>query len=398
MLARGSLLLVALFVLGMILPGVLGQPPAASGTGTASLEAPAAEQLAPKRQPRQERVGRMGRPGEELRKASAESALCTGPGLQLLPLSGRCTHGPDPVPPRIAGSGRAERSASAQAAIPCEGDGRTGFRIQTLYLSAPGGADNAPAFEAGIQGWLSATNDIYRQNAADTGGLRNLRFVTTAGCQPSVARVQVSPAALTSFDQMVVQLTNLGFNRRDRVYLIYMDFDDPTACGRGTISPDQRRAGNLNWNNVGPSYSVVYLYCWDGSTAAHELMHNFGGVQNGAPNTSRGFHCTDEYDIMCYEDRPGLILTYPCAEAENNFSLLDCGRDDYYNANPTAGSYLAKFWNPTNNRFLIRGAPDTKPPAVRLAPLPRAVPGKVVKITAGSTPEAALPIPIGDAG
>lgn len=31
---------------------------------------------------------------------------------------------------------------------------------------------------------------------------------------------------------------------------------------------------------------------------------------------------------------------------------MDCGRDDYFNVTPVSGSYLARYWNPTNSAYL----------------------------------------------
>jgi hypothetical protein len=133
---------------------------------------------------------------------------------------------------------------------------------------------------------------------------------------------------------------------------------DTTAagiCGIGTIWNDDRASGSVNWNNAGPSYARVDAGCWSGQVAAHEVMHNLGGVQLSAPNTSAAFHCIDEWDVMCYQD--GARETrQDCANQARDTTLFDCNHNDYYHTNPAAGSYLSSYWNPAGNRFLL-GSP-----------------------------------------
>ena len=85
MFVRGSLVIVAVFVCGLILPGLLAQPPAAVTISGASLAAPGAHvALATTNRSRRDRRGR---PGEERFKAAAEGARCSGPGVVVLPKS-----------------------------------------------------------------------------------------------------------------------------------------------------------------------------------------------------------------------------------------------------------------------------------------------------------------------
>jgi hypothetical protein len=90
-------------------------------------------------------------------------------------------------------------------------------------------------------------------------------------------------------------------------------------------------------------------------------MHNLGGVQNSAPNASGWFHCIDEYDIMCYRDSSTTpSMRVDCTEPIFNITRFDCGHNDYFHTNPAPGSYLAKFWNAANNRFLISDSHDSE--------------------------------------
>ena len=86
-------------------------------------------------------------------------------------------------------------------------------------------------------------------------------------------------------------------------------------------------------------------------------MHNLGGVQNSSPHASGGFHCIDEFDVMCYSDYPITPRCSSAAPSEQQEERFDCGHDDYFSTSPAAGSYLDTHWNTANNRFLI-GAPN----------------------------------------
>ena len=85
-------------------------------------------------------------------------------------------------------------------------------------------------------------------------------------------------------------------------------------------------------------------------------MHNLGGVQLSAPNTSGAFHCIDEYDVMCYQDSPQTTTREDCPNQARDTTRFDCNHNDYYHTNPAPGSYLATFWNPAGNQFLIGAA------------------------------------------
>jgi len=91
--------------------------------------------------------------------------------------------------------------------------------------------------------------------------------------------------------------------------------------------------------------------CWQ-YAELHEIFHNLGAVQRDAPHPSAAWHCTDEADVMCYDDDASgpVVMTVVCTPEQE--ALLDCGDNDYFNTNPATGNYLATHWNTANSSFL----------------------------------------------
>jgi hypothetical protein len=269
-----------------------------------------------------------------------------------------CTHGPDPAP-----QGLDVRLDIEPIPVPvlfapvpkvqCDGDGVSGKRVQVIYAHASDVADRFGTYLNSFRQWAADADLIYRNSATETYGERHLRFVQDANCVPSVLDVTLTPTGDDSLTNTQNDLATLGYNRTDRKYMVFVDAN--VYCGIGNIrNDDSPGAGNLN--NGGPSYGRTDAGCWGGSVAAHELMHNLGGVQLSAPHSSGGWHCTDEYDRECYSDSPNYpSLTYPCSDPAHE-QIFDCNHDDYFSTNPPGGSYLATHWNVANSGYLVAGA------------------------------------------
>jgi hypothetical protein len=354
-LSRTTLVLNLLLVCGLAVSGLQIPGQVASGAGDAAVSVPTMINPAA-RWLDLDRVGRW-------------LDLCDGAASIPLLESKLCTHGPDPAP---AGYDVDKPvlplldpvATDEMAAIACDGDGQSGYRVQVLYVHGSNVQSRYDQFHLSIQGWSGQMDRIFQASAAKTGGARRVRFVHDTNCQPIVRAVKVSPAGDGSFDTTITELKNQGYNRADRIYLAFVDTTSAGICGIGTIWNDDRASGSVNWNNVGPSYARVDAGCWSGQVAAHEVMHNLGGVQLSAPNASAAFHCIDEFDVMCYRDGPGTATREDCPNQARDTTLFDCNHNDYYHTNPNPGSYLASYWNPAGNRFLLGSAapaaPETK--------------------------------------
>ncbi len=289
----------------------------------------------------------------------------------------RCSHGPDPAPDGVdvrvrkefgsaTGSAPQAAVAAAQAGIPCFGTGSDGYRVQLVYVRLAGSVDRSATLFPNFVTWAANTNAVFRDSAAQTGGVRHVRYVTDASCNLVIAKAEVSSTAMGNFSNYVSELKALGFNRSDRKYLTWADAN--TYCGIGEIYLDDKPSATpglstSNYNNGHPQVSGAVSRtdngCWGLSqpVEAHELTHNLGGVQRTAPHATTGLHCTDESDRMCYVDAGGVVMNQVCATS--NERLLDCNHDDYFSTSPVGGSYLATHWNVASSAFLAPSDPTT---------------------------------------
>ncbi len=351
-----------------------------------------------------------------------------------------CTHGPDPAPPGLKvsrdvspvtdpvaeprtpsrGSGQppsdgeiirdeggtalvAGRPALIPDAAPgeadfvmgshdvaCEADGRSGKRVQVLYLHEFGIPSRYAQYLGSIRSWAAGVDAIVDASAKETGGSRHVRFVTTPQCRVDVAEVQVPRGALSSFGANMAALSKLGYNRADRKYLIFADKN--VYCGIGTFVAD-RRPGAGNRNNGGPSYGRVDAGCWGTLVATQQLARTLGAFFVGSPNAGVHGRCTDGNDVFCRRDSGDPAVRDVCPD-RSHAPRLDCNHDDYFSTAPKPGSYLAKNWNVAQSEFLLRGdgdgdadvpVPATTTPAAGPTSPPAARPTSLGATTAGPT-------------
>jgi hypothetical protein len=217
--------------------------------------------------------------------------------------------------------------------------------------------------------WAAQVDDAFNLSAAETGGIRRVRYVHDATCTPTVLNVTLSAAGDDNLTNTINELRAQGFSRTDRKYLVWMDAN--IYCGIAQVYTDDR-PGQDNPNNgragIPGMVARVDAACWgrsNGLVEAHELVHTLGGVQPTAPHATANHHCTDDYDRMCYSDAAGVTVKVLCA-ATSHENRLDCNHDDYFSTAPVAGTYLATRWNTANSVFLTGGGttPTTLPPPV----------------------------------
>lgn len=342
--------------------------------GGTSLVAPAGPAVA---QAGRDRPGdpRLGLVYDDLRAAPADS-LCRGafeafidanitPGMKQV----LCTHGPDPAPDGIDVRDERGPDPAAELAAPgvapeaqagalaCVGTGSDGYRVQLVYARSSAGADRYSTFEASFRAWAARMDQVVNDSAAATGGTRHVRFVTDSACNPVISRVALSSSSMSSFGSMVSELHSKGYSRSDRKYVVWTDAN--VYCGISEIYTDDTAdpTPGRNYNNGNPwiqgAIGRIDNGCWglQNLVEAHELLHLLGGVQPSAPHATPGFHCTDEYDRLCYADGSGGgDIRYVCPSGHE--ALYDCNHDDYFNTAPLFGSYLSTHWNTAASAFL----------------------------------------------
>jgi hypothetical protein len=280
-----------------------------------------------------------------------------------------CTHGPDD-PPAEASVAMAVAPMSSTAianapkiACPSGDDGVSGLRVQAIYAYEQGKTNRYSSFAASFPAYAGNVESTYSASAAQTGGVRHVRWVTDTQCNLGVRVAALPAGSLASIGTMRDALKAQGFDSASRKYLVWADAS--VYCGIGYIYQDDSPQGDGTINANDGKYAMfarVDNGCWglSNSVEAHELMHTLGGVQTSAPHATNGSHCVDDADRMCYNDgrlKSGQTMLTLCGSTQER--LLDCRHDDYYSTSPPAGSYLATHWNAASSRFLFSSAAVT---------------------------------------
>jgi hypothetical protein len=299
-------------------------------------------------------------------KADSLEAMECGGDLIALRIDDRvyCTHGEDEVPPggdAAIGAASDEAAIAAESTAPapralCIDDGVPGPRIQMVYVHRNDRANRLDELLPTFRRLASEMDLIFDQSARKTGGSLRVRFVTD-NCRVDVQRLAVTDNAISGFGSLIQKMDDAGYNDLDRKYLMMVDAS--VFCGVGTYAGGSKADDPGTEAHDFTGYARVDLPCWDAGSMAHEISHTMGAVQNSAPNTSRGGHCIDEWDVMCYSDEPFKPrMRFVCEDGAQDFRL-DCGSNDYFAARPKPGSYLTRHWNMADSQYLTTGSGQT---------------------------------------
>ena len=274
-------------------------------------------------------------------------------------------------------------SLSQHVAPSCSGTGTDGKRVQALYVHEADTGSRFTQVLPVLRDEVANVDDVFAVSSEQTGGSRRVRWVHDSSCHPVIADVTVPDGALgDDFWGTVNALKSLGYKDPSRKYMIFADANE--FCGIGTLYNDTRLTNNYN-DGFAASYARIDANCWSvgHSVPAHELVHNMGGVQKVAPHSTTNGHCFDESDLMCYNDGSGIPMQKICGSAQEY--LLDCNKDDYFNTDPAAGTFLANNWNTASSSFLDRPTAPATPPGVNVtASTASAQTGDAVTFTASS--------------
>lgn len=303
------------------------------------------------------------------------------PCVASAPIDGLCLHVDEPKPLGLEPLAQTAKPPAQPLRLPCTPD--DGGPVIHVYYGYFGTNDldkgPRPARALLVQG-LASADYLVNEAAKATGGTRHIRFYTP-GCQLSITPVKLQS---DSFSQMAA-LLGVNFNESGDKYLVLTNVPGgySTCGGLGSVMEDDS-PGSANYNNRFESLAYVYcasLFDWNtGEVIAHEITHTLGGVQASAPNATGSyfFHCTDESDLMCYDDGSGKKMRKVCPTRTPE--PIDCNKDDYFNVSPSPSSYLGRHWNTANSRWLTHGDPAkwiALPTPKATAKVPANIGGKV---------------------
>ena len=244
--------------------------------------------------------------------------------------------GPDGLPATWCGDETAGEG-TANAAAP-----RAAAELKVVYAYAADRPDRFAGFKDALQADVAVTE---RFLSAQSGGTKALRFDMGTRCGPQYAdlRVVALPGPRAAYAGNFGAITTAVGNPIGD-YVGTARHRDPgrqpltlrcRVWARRDVHGGGRRAARGGWWPEG------FL---------HEITHNLGAVQWDAPHSTAP---ATGLDRTPYGSGAAHVMQNDCATFSGTIDqTYDCGRDDYYNPAPPAGSYLATHWNTYDSDFM----------------------------------------------
>lgn len=244
-------------------------------------------------------------------------------------------------------------AAAAPTAYVCSTDAR---RVVAIYAYPSDAPDRSSTYIPYIRQQFTDANNMVSSTAANFGVSLSLKVACDADGQITVKVVKMGfTRAQTDVDPVLNDLGGKGYGVTGQRNWIWFDGD---TCGGGVaLGFNDDRPGVDNSMNNAIGYAISWGNC-PYSYILHEGTHEMGAVPSSAPHSTGAGHCTDDSDVMCYNDggpNAGSYKSNVCPGTGLD-DFYDCNNDDYFNPSPAAGSYLATHWNiaSCNNLTIVR--------------------------------------------
>jgi hypothetical protein len=258
----------------------------------------------------------------------------------------------------------------------------SGSKIKLVYAYAADQPDRFGGWAGALQANVAV---IERFLSAQDGGTKAIRFDMGTRCGGQFVDIQTvqlpGPRSgyvdnFSAIESAVQRAIAGAAGPRDAIVLAdgLSGSTQEYGLGETVMGASGETPGAANVHNRGGFTSVLFSrngaaapgnakWGWWPEGMLHEMTHNLGAVQWGAPHSTepRGQtapqygHCWQGADVMCYVEDGGAShpMQQDCAGLPGAIPQnYDCGRDDYFNPAPAPRSYLATHWNVYRNDFL----------------------------------------------
>jgi Divergent InlB B-repeat domain len=233
----------------------------------------------------------------------------------------------------LVASGPASTRPGAGRVTADQPDELAGAQVHVVYALPTDGTDRA----LDTNGTLAASVSNWEAWLRGQTGGHGLRLDTYLGAPDitffRVNQTEADMKARGAFarDEIERELIASGLTKPDKIYAVYYDGQSTNACGGGAWPPTLKGIvgaiylPSTFWNTSGapcyvPEQSLARMSLMD-YAILHELLHTIGIVPTCAPHHTLSGHVSDSpTDLMYAGGQPWQP------------SVLDVGRDDYFNA------------------------------------------------------------------